>query len=222
MKQPIITDIDKLSNRCEEFDVRKQGVVARGTIIDLKDTLRELTGFHGISAPLIDTNLRIIVMNYSGDMKSYCNPIITGTDGFSLSREKCAALPGREFLAPRYTKISIAYQTPMGKLESCELVGLSAQIFQHEIDHLEGLLLSDFALEIDESYDKATEDERAELIKFYLDQLQVKYTEVEKEIAEDKELKELNDGIKFVQAVSRGEVTLAPYNKKTDKVELVN
>ena len=221
MKRDILTDIDKLSNRCEEFDVRKEGVVARAAVVDMKDTLSELDSFFGIAAPLIDNNKRIIVMKYPDGMRSYCNPIITHTDGFSLSREKCAALPGREFLAPRYTSISVAYQTPMGKIENCEFVGLAAQIFQHEIDHLEGLLLSDFALDIDDSYDSASDDEKMELIKFYLDQLQVKYEEVEKEINDDKELKELNDGIKFMEAVQRGDVKIANITKD-DKYEYIN
>jgi peptide deformylase len=51
------------------------------------------------------------------------------------------------------------YQKPAGAIETRQLVGLAAIVFQHEVDHLEGLLLSDVGLEIDSDFENATEEE---------------------------------------------------------------
>jgi hypothetical protein len=86
------------------------------------------------------------------------------------------------------------YQTPLGKIESKQFMGAAAKVFQHEMDHLDGLLLSDIGLEIDELFDNATEEERMEVINMYLDSLDIKQKEIdkyeEKLIDEERKLKE--------------------------------
>jgi hypothetical protein len=100
------------------------------------------------------------------------------------------------------------YQTPLGKIESKQFMGAAAKVFQHCIDHLDGLLLSDIGLEIDEMFDNATEEERTEVINMYLDSLDIRQKEVDKEIQEDKELKQIVDGIDFMEKVKKGEVQI--------------
>jgi hypothetical protein len=87
-------------------------------------------------------------------------------------------------------------------------MGVAAKVFQHEMDHLDGLLLSDIGLEIDEMFDNATEEERMEVINMYLDSLDIKQKEIDKEIQEDEELKKISDGIDFMTKVQKGEVQL--------------
>ena len=100
------------------------------------------------------------------------------------------------------------YQRPMGKVESRQIVGLAAFIFQHELQHLDGVLLSDFALEIDEDWDNATDEEREEVLKYYLDSLDIKAKELDQEIQEDPELKRVSDAIDFMVSVYKGETKL--------------
>jgi hypothetical protein len=100
------------------------------------------------------------------------------------------------------------YQTPLGKIESKQLMGAAAKVFQHCLDHLDGLLLSDIGLEVDEMFDNATEEERAEVLNMYLDSLDIKQKEIDKEIQEDEELKQIAEGIDFIEKVQKGEVQI--------------
>ena len=88
------------------------------------------------------------------------------------------------------------------------MVGLAAIIYQHEIDHLDGLLLSDVGLEIDEQFDNATEEERMEVINAYIDALDIKQKEINTEITNDPELKQIVDAEKFMTSVYKGETKL--------------
>ena len=91
-------------------------------------------------------------------------------------------------------------------------------VFQHCIDHLDGLLLCDVGLEITPEFDKASDEEKEELIKLYMDSLDIKRKELEKEIEGDKDLKQLSDAIDFLESVKKGETdALIVENKKEEK-----
>ena len=201
----IITDYDKLSERCNEFELVKNNKEVQKIILHLKNTIRANEGMLGLSANQIGFNRRIICLNFNGDIRTFINPIITNAGGLELSREKCHSIPGKEFIRTRHGKIGITYQTPMGKIESVELVGVAAQIFQHHLDHLDGLLLSDVSLEIDEEFDNATDEERQEVIEMYLDSLDLTRKKIETEINEDPKAKQMQDAIRFMQSVQSGE-----------------
>ena len=204
----IITDYDTLSERSEEIDVRKDGIEAREIVVKLKNEIRE-RGLKGLSAPQIGYKKRVFVINFSdGHLNSYINPIITKVDGLELSREKCESIPGKEFIRVRHNKIEITFQDPLGKVKTQKLMGLAAIVFQELLDHLDGLLLSDVGLEIDEMFDNATDEERQEVIDAYLDSLDLLHSSLEKEVQENEELKKLDDGAKFISAMQRGEVTV--------------
>ena len=146
MKEIIkITDENNniLNDRAEEIDIRKENALMREIILELKDTLRNHKEGVGLAAPQIGYNKRIFVINFSGDLRSFINPIISEVKGFELSKEGCLSIPGKEFIRPRNNEITVLYQTPLGKIESRKLVGKAAIIFQHEIDHLDGILFVD-------------------------------------------------------------------------------
>ena len=203
----IITDIEKLSVRADEVDVRKENKEIRDITVALKNAIRE-QNLLSLSAPQIGFNKRIFVINFNGDLRTFINPMITNVKGFELSRETCTSIPDKTFIRPRHNDIQTIYQTPLGKIESKQFMGAAAKVFQHCIDHLDGLLLSDIGLEIDEMFDNATDEERAEVINMYLDSLDIKQKEVDKEIQEDQELKKIADGIDFMTKVQKGEVQI--------------
>ena len=146
----IVTDVELLSGRSDEVDIRKQNQLVRDTIVQLKDIIRSNNIF-SLSAPQIGENIRVFVINFNGTLRSFVNPIITETKGFELSRETCESLPGKTYIRPRANNITVMYQTPLGKIESRQMVGQAAIVFQHALDHLDGLLLSDIGVEIDET-----------------------------------------------------------------------
>lgn len=209
----VITDYNAYNDRADEIDLRKEGKLAQSTIIDLKQTIQK-NNYVCLAAPHIGVNKRILCINFNGDIRTFCNPVISGSKGFELSRESCPALPNKEYIRPRQNDISIIYQTPIGKVESRSFKGLAARVMQYGIDILDGLLLSDVGLELDENWDKATEKEKDEIIDLYLQSLDLKRKEIKTEIDNDPDLKQLSDAIDFMESVQKGETILETNSEK--------
>lgn len=201
----IITDVNELAVRSDEIDTRKEGNLVRAINVELKEVIRA-NNLVGLSAIQIGYDKRLFCINFNGDVRCFVNPIITQRKGFQLARETTESLPGKTYIRPRNNDIKVMYQTPLGKTESRELVGLAAIVFQRQLDYLDGLLLCDVGLEIDSDFDEATDEEREQLISAYLDSIDVKRKQIEEEINTDKDLKQLNDAITFIENVQKGEV----------------
>lgn len=208
-----------LRQRADEIDTRTENKEMREIISTLKRTMRK-TGLVSLSAPAIGYNKRIFCIKFDDvDIRTFINPIIVKASGLSLSKEICSSLNGRKFIRPRNNEIEIMYQTPLGKPEGKKLLGMAAYVYQHEMDHLDGLLLDDIGLEVDEAFDNATEEEREEVIDFYLDSLDMTANELNKEIKETPNLKKLSDAIAFMTSVYKGETILEPVADDSDVEE---
>lgn len=217
----IILDYEKLSVRADEVDVRKENKEVRDITIALKNKVRELNCTY-LTAPQLGYNKRIFVINFNGDIRTFVNPIISNVKGFELSKETCESLPGRSFIRPRHNNITVMYQSPLGKIESRQIAGMTAKLFQHCVDHLDGLLLSDIGLEIDEMFEKASKEEQEEVLKMYLESLDIKQKEIDKEISENEDLKKISDGIDFMTKVQKGEIQIERVPIKVNKSEEEN
>lgn len=217
----IVTDYDALSERCEEFDLTKSNTDAQTIIVALKRIIRSDDTITGLSANQIGYNKRVLCLNFNGDIRTFINPIIEKAEGLELSRERCHSLPGKEYIRLRHTKVSVTYQTPLAKIESVELVGMAARVMQHHIDHLDGLLLSDVGLEIDESWDAATEEERQEVIDMYLDSLDLNRAQIEKDIADDKDAAQIANAVKFITSVQQGKTKIEHIPLTDAEIELI-
>lgn len=217
----IITDYDKLSERCDEFDLTKKNNEAQEIIVKLKQIIRSDETIAGLSAIQIGYNKRIICINFNGDIRTFINPIIEKAEGLELSRESCHSIPGKEYIRIRQNNITVTYQTPLAKIETVELAGMAARVMQHHIDHLDGLLISDVGLEIDEDWDKATDEERQEVIDYYIDSLDLKSKELSKEIAEDKDATQLSNAIKFMNSVREGKTKIEQLPLTDDELKVI-
>lgn len=206
MDNVIITDVDKLGYRSDEVSsFKKEGNDVRQIALRLKELIKE-NGIVSLSAPQIGIYKRIFVIKFGDELRTFINPMIERVSGMTLTEEICSSLPRKRYIRPRHTKIVVDYMTPLGKLETRQIVGKSAIVFQHQIDHLDGLLLSDVGLEIDEHWDNASEDERAEVLKAYIESLDLKQKELEKDVQENPELKEVSDAIDFMTKAKTGEI----------------
>lgn len=205
----IVTDYDALSERCDEFNIEKGNKDAQEIILCLKNTIRSLgDDVTGLSANQIGFDKRIICLNFNGQIKTFINPIFTNMRGVELSKETCHSEPGKVYLRPRNTVVDVTYQTPLGGVESTQLVGLAAKVMQHHMDHLDGVLLSDIGLEITEEFENATDAEKEELVRFYLDSLDIKEQEIQKAIENDPEAQKMKEAVEFMESVRRGETVL--------------
>ena len=144
----------------------------------------------------------------STDVKTFVNPVVTGIRGIVIDREADVCLPDRQFIIYRNNDLSILYQNPLGNPVSQKFSGKSTAVIQLMMDHLDGVLLSDLGLEIDERFDEATEEEKNELMDAYMKSLDLYKQELDKDIDSDKDLKSMKDAVDFIQSVRDGKTQL--------------
>ena len=105
----------------------------------------------GIAAPQVGLNKRIVCVqrfDKPGEpFECYLNAHIESLEGeIAVGPEGCLSIPGKRGLVPRHTKVQIRYVAPGSSAERTEEIeGFTAVIFQHEIDHLDGILYTDRA-----------------------------------------------------------------------------
>lgn len=137
------------------------------TLIDnLLATVRESNGV-GIAAPQVAQSYRLFVVASRPNLRypnaptmestPMINPkIIAHSDEVVKGWEGCLSIPGIRGLVPRYQAIEVEYTDKNGKINKQELTDFVARIFQHEYDHLEGIVFLD---RVENTQDLMTEDE---------------------------------------------------------------
>ncbi len=109
---------------------------------EMIETMREENGV-GLAAPQIGRSLRLAVAEVEGTVYTFINPEIT-----SYSQEKiifeegCLSLPGEFFPIIRSEGVTVRYQNEKGLPKKMRATGLLAIVIQHEVDHLEGILIA--------------------------------------------------------------------------------
>ena len=103
----------------------------------------------GLAGPQVALNGRIVVANLSGDREKkefeqvFINPEIVLRAGDLKEEEGCLSLPGMYAVIQRAEKIDVRYRDLEGNTVERTVEGLEAKLFQHEIDHLDGILILD-------------------------------------------------------------------------------
>lgn len=121
----------------------------------MQDIMYEKDGV-GLAAPQIGVSKRIIVVDDGKGLINLINPIITGTNDQRESVEEgCLSLPGIRVSVNRPTFVKVEGLDINGNPVNYETDGLLARIFQHEIDHLNGILIIDYLSTIQRSLLKA-------------------------------------------------------------------
>ena len=141
---------------------------------DMVETLRDSGGV-GLAAPQIGESIRMIVVEYPEDdsvedspVKTYkvINPeIIWRSEETVEGNEGCLSIPGYVGTVERYESIKVKGLSVFGRPLKISASGWLARIFQHEIDHLEGICYIDRATEIykpSENPEEGSEEEPAE------------------------------------------------------------
>jgi peptide deformylase len=113
-------------------------------IDDMVDTMYAAPGI-GLAAPQIGVALRVCVIDLSvgktgGTLLTLVNPEFVDREGLQLEDEGCLSLPGFNAIVPRPERAVVRAQDRTGQSRVLEATGLLARAFQHEIDHLDGLL----------------------------------------------------------------------------------
>lgn len=113
----------------------------RQTAIDLLDTLKaHEDGCVGIAANMIGVNKAIIAVNMGFMNVAMFNPKIVKRNGKYETEEGCLSLDGVRKCV-RYQEIKVEYEDINFKRQRQKYSGWTAQIIQHECDHLNGIII---------------------------------------------------------------------------------
>lgn len=154
------------ANRITNFDKDLQLLID-----NMVETMRDAPGV-GLAAPQVGISQRLIVIEYgkedeegmeTGPKKLFAviNPEIVAISEEKINGiEGCLSVPGLIGEVERHTHIIVKGQNRLGKPVKYKLSGWRARIFQHEIDHLEGVLFTDLATRVW----KPTPEEEANIV----------------------------------------------------------
>ena len=112
-------------------------------IDDMFDTMRDAPGV-GLAASQVGVLERIFVWEHEDRSGAFINPsIVHRSPDTEEDEEGCLSLPGIVYPVDRSTAVTIEGLDADGNHVSIEASGLLARIFQHEVDHLDGVLFVD-------------------------------------------------------------------------------
>ena len=145
-----------LRQRAEEVDTANDATL-RDLAKDMAVAMQEAPGV-GLAAPQVGVLKRVIVIDVDERLAALCNPLIMeASEETSIEDEGCLSLPGISVPIERPVRVVCEGLTITGKNVHIEAEGFLARVLQHEIDHLDGMLI----------IDRATPEERKAAIRRY-------------------------------------------------------
>jgi peptide deformylase len=119
----------------------------RRLVDDMIATMYAAPGI-GLAAPQLGVPLRVFVVDVSvgrnpADLLVMINPVFLERDGMQLEEEGCLSLPGFNATVVRPSRAVIKGLDKTGKEHTIEGRDLLARAFQHEMDHLDGMVFVD-------------------------------------------------------------------------------
>ena len=160
-REVIIVPHPALRKKAEK--VSDFGSDLQNLIDDMILTLHGASGA-GLAAPQVNTSHQVILVEYGNDDNEEIPPTLYVTVNPRVTRfsqetvfgaEGCLSIPGLLGEVERSQDIIVEGQNRKGEPVKLKLAGWTARIFQHEIDHLDGILFTDRAIQVwetDEDY----------------------------------------------------------------------
>lgn len=137
MIKEIVKDIDFLQQKSTKFEFDDDNLIQ-----DLLDTAEHYRYIClGLAAIQIGVPKRVIVVKIKDKFVPFINPtILQRSHATYVAQEGCMSLEGKRE-ARRHFHIKVGYTTKEGKVEAKTFDGITSQIIQHEINHLNGVLI---------------------------------------------------------------------------------
>jgi peptide deformylase len=131
-----------LRRRAREVDAVTPEI--RRLVEDMTDTMYDEVGI-GLAAPQVGISLRLLVVGDEAGrgVQALVNPVIAAQGGAVTAEEGCLSLPGIFAQVTRAEWVTLQAQDLEGRPVSMTARGLRARVFQHEVDHLDGVLFID-------------------------------------------------------------------------------
>jgi peptide deformylase len=130
-----------LRQRCEP--VEKFDRELRDLIDEMLTLMRFWNGI-GLAAPQVGITKRLFVCEIEKQSISLINPAIIDAEGRAELIEGCLSLPEVQVNVARSDRLFVRGHDVKGREKELELRGLWAQVVQHEMDHLDGVLICDY------------------------------------------------------------------------------
>jgi peptide deformylase len=124
---------------------------------EMFDSLYTTDNGLALAAPQIGVQKQVVVWDFGDDPQAIFNPEITDSDGEWVYEEGCLSIPGLYVEIVRPKTVLVRGVDLDGKLVEREADELEARMFQHELDHLNGVLM----------FDRMTDDQRREALAEY-------------------------------------------------------
>lgn len=146
MIRPILTYPDpELKKRSAPVTIINDSI--RQLVQDMTETMYDAPGV-GLAAPQIGVHQRVIVIDIAGSdeppaLIAAINPVIVHAEGETFEEEGCLSVPKYAANVRRHAKIVVKGLNIDGDETTWRAEGLLAVAFQHEIDHLDGILFID-------------------------------------------------------------------------------
>lgn len=120
-------------------------------VADLVDTMRASPACVGLAAPQIGIALRIAAVDVTGHPKAktshglvvLVDPVVVERSGREIGREGCMSVPDLTANVARATELVVRGRSPDGRDLIVAAEGFEARAWQHEIDHLDGVVILD-------------------------------------------------------------------------------
>jgi peptide deformylase len=131
---PILTKV------CDEFDFSNAPFDPIEFAKEFVKFMYDNNGI-GLAANQIGISYRIFAMRGQPENFVCFNPrIVSHSDETILLDEGCLSYPGLYVKVKRPKTIRVRFQTPNGDTRTEQFIGMTARIFQHELDHLDGVI----------------------------------------------------------------------------------
>ena len=134
--------LKKVSKPVTEFDSRLHTLLD-----DMRETMNTRGDCMGVAGVQVGRLLRLCVVLVKNEDKEWdllelVNPIILRASKYKEGEEGCISIPGEAFQRMRAHKILVEFQDRNGIKHSREFKGIEAVCVQHEIDHMDGVMIN--------------------------------------------------------------------------------
>ena len=160
--QPVLREKAKKVSRVDGSIVR--------LLDDLAQTMLAAPGA-GLAANQVGVALRVcVVKGDENQIHQLVNPEIVKGEGVQVGYEGCLSYPGWVGEVPRYETVTVKALNRKGREVRIKSSGFTARAFQHEIDHLDGILFTDRLTSLDtlrrvEEFEADEEEAAAEAVR---------------------------------------------------------
>ena len=132
--------LHKKSRPVQEFNDRLFSLLD-----DMQETLKVAEGL-GLAAPQVGILKRAVLCRIGNEVLEMINPEIIAKSGEEIDKEGCLSVTDKWANVLRPEKVTVTYYDRKNNLHKLTLKGYEARVVCHEVDHLDGVLITDIKI----------------------------------------------------------------------------